>query len=341
MGYEYHERLTLTQFTAFEQTALEFVPGLNLLIGENGSGKTHVLKALYAWQAARHLADPGRPGDYWRLLTETYGARALEDLLRSPSNPAGLSGTFGGQDWTLTVLPGMVADNGVRPAVSRPVFIPALELMAHARNMGGILRDYADFDRTCFDFLSLVTARTTRNGEAPPKRSGPVTPLLPGPVEWDEEEQRFYVTEGGRRLPFALAAEGLRKVAALHRLIDGGWLRPGNVLFWDEPEVSINPGWMDDVLGALVGLAQQGVQVFVATHSYVVLKQVDLALRRRAVAGEYPVPCRYIALGREAGACRATWADDFGELEPNAILDEYDRMLAEDWRLEGLAGARA
>ena len=43
-----HEQLRLENFTAFADATFEFVPGINVLIGKNGSGKTPVLKALYA-----------------------------------------------------------------------------------------------------------------------------------------------------------------------------------------------------------------------------------------------------------------------------------------------------
>ena len=38
----------LEQFTAFEQLNLELNPGINVFIGANGTGKTHLLKVAYA-----------------------------------------------------------------------------------------------------------------------------------------------------------------------------------------------------------------------------------------------------------------------------------------------------
>ena len=42
------ESIKLENFTVFENIECEFVPGINIFIGENGTGKTHILKALYA-----------------------------------------------------------------------------------------------------------------------------------------------------------------------------------------------------------------------------------------------------------------------------------------------------
>ncbi len=41
-------RLELENFTCFAKLDLEFSSGVNVLIGVNGTGKTHILKVLYA-----------------------------------------------------------------------------------------------------------------------------------------------------------------------------------------------------------------------------------------------------------------------------------------------------
>ena len=52
------KKLTLENFTVFEKADIEFSSGINILIGENGTGKTHIMKALYsACQAVRHDID--------------------------------------------------------------------------------------------------------------------------------------------------------------------------------------------------------------------------------------------------------------------------------------------
>lgn len=332
--FAYHERLTLDNFTAFSKQTLDFVPGINVLVGENGTGKTHILKALYAWQMARHLAEANRPAKYDALFSETYSVKSLGELQRAKNRAATVSGKYGNDEWSLGFQSVSVTDNGVRPVASRPVFIPAIEMMAHARNMNGIMRDYADFDRTCFDFLAMVTAEPSSQGISNLIEDVEVLKkLVPGEVEWSESEQRFYLSEQGKRLPYSLVAEGMRKVTALHRLVEFNWITPGSVLFWDEPEVNLNPRWMDEVIEALAHLARSGVQIFLATHSYVILKQIDLTLRAQSKRDKESVQSRFFALRKERGVSKAMWADNFADLEPNSILDQYDQMLAEDWRL--------
>ena len=41
-------RLQLENFTAFESLDMEFSPGINVFVGANGTGKTHIMKVCYA-----------------------------------------------------------------------------------------------------------------------------------------------------------------------------------------------------------------------------------------------------------------------------------------------------
>ncbi|MCI9047374.1 MAG: AAA family ATPase, partial [Hungatella sp.] len=42
------KKIKLENYTVFEDHQIEFCPGINIFIGENGTGKTHILKALYS-----------------------------------------------------------------------------------------------------------------------------------------------------------------------------------------------------------------------------------------------------------------------------------------------------
>ncbi len=59
------ERLELRNFTAFTDLTLELSSKINVIIGENGTGKTHLLKAAYGLCAGAPLfkSKPGTSGD--------------------------------------------------------------------------------------------------------------------------------------------------------------------------------------------------------------------------------------------------------------------------------------
>ncbi|HHY21028.1 MAG TPA: AAA family ATPase, partial [Bacilli bacterium] len=41
-------KISFKNFTAFDSLDIKFSPGINVFIGENGTGKTHILKVLYS-----------------------------------------------------------------------------------------------------------------------------------------------------------------------------------------------------------------------------------------------------------------------------------------------------
>ena len=118
----------------------------------------------------------------------------------------------------------------------------------------------------------------------------------------------------GRAFWSSLLAEGLRKLGLLWLLIQNGTLLQGSVLFWDEPETNLNPRLFGPVVEILLELQRQGVQIFIATHDYLILKQLDLQTTDKdqvayhALYGDYVGKCRSGALTQgaaSAGGCSA------------------------------------
>ena len=87
---------------------------------------------------------------------------------------------------------------------------------------------------------------------------------------------------------------------------------------WDEPEANLNPRLIGTVVDILLELQRMGVQVFLATHDYVVLKEFDL---RKKVDDAV----RFHALFRdtETGAIAMHSTDDYLAIHPNAIADTF------------------
>ena len=90
--------------------------------------------------------------------------------------------------------------------------------------------------------------------------------------------EEFFLSNEKGDLVFSLLAEGWRKLGLLWLLIRNGTLQKGSVLFWDEPEANLNPKMFRVVINVLLELQRAGVQVFFATHDYVILKELDLQM---------------------------------------------------------------
>ena len=326
-------KVKLTNFTAFEQLEVEFSPGINVLVGENGTGKTHLLKVCYAASA---LAQPGdsfadkllsvflpSDGDAGRLVRASAknALGSVEVFRPSCSVAATIS-----KDVETVVSD---AETGFGEWQSSPlpsVYIPANELLAAAP---GFLPRYAAGEVPGAE----VAADILRWAYLPPWPAPPDDcrqPLLTalekamgGRVAVKGEE--FFLEGKHSRLEFSLLAAGIRKLALLWLLIRNGSLSDGSVLFWDEPETNLNPQLYGVVIQTLLELQRAGVQIFLATHDYVILKELDLRLKDTDQVA-------YHALYRdetEEIACNTT--GHYLGIRPNAIMDTftdlYDREI--------------
>ena len=326
-------KVKLTNFTAFRQLEVEFSPGINVLVGENGTGKTHLLKVCYA---ACALAQPGdsfadkllrvflpSDGNAGRLVKASAGngLGSVEVFRPSCSEAAAFS-----QDAAAAVSD---AESGFREGQSSPlpsVYIPANELLAATP---GFLPRYAAGEVQCAE----VAADILRRAYLPPLPFLPddgrqplltaLEKIIGGSVAVKGEE--FFLEGKHSRLEFSLLAAGIRKLALLWLLIRNGSLPAGSVLFWDEPETNLNPKLYGVLIQALLELQRAGVQIFLATHDYVILKELDLRLKDTDQVA-------YHVLYRdemEEIACHTTV--HYLGIRPNAIMDTftdlYDREI--------------
>ena len=70
---------------------------------------------------------------------------------------------------------------------------------------------------------------------------------------------------------------------------------------------------------ALLALSRRGVQIILATHSYVILKEFDL----QSTAGD---SLRYSAFFSTDGGTKIRSGAHYSELEPNPIAEQFDRL---------------
>lgn len=183
----------------------------------------------------------------------------LTDLGRSEGRRTGATeseGVSGGKPWGFVLMPvngvaSILQATGVPPLMPRPAFIPAIDMMAHTRRFLSIYDNYEiAFDQTHRDIVALLLSPKSRAASDGNAAQATLSPLLGGEVV--EESEQFYLKTANGRQPMQLVAEGVRKVATLWQLLKNGFLRPGDMFYWDEPEASINPKLVDEIVDVLL-----------------------------------------------------------------------------------------
>lgn len=129
----------------------------------------------------------------------------------------------------------------------------------------------------------------------------------------------FFLKSRKGELEFTLIPDGMRKLALLWLLIRNGSIAKGSTLCWDEPEANLNPSMMPTVVETLLQLEKMGVQMFLTTHSYTVLKEFELQRKDHSL--------RFSALFRENdGGVQLRQSDSYITLLPNKIAEEFARI---------------
>ncbi len=142
------------------------------------------------------------------------------------------------------------------------------------------------------------------------------------------EDDAFYVIKSdGRKVDFSLEAEGLRKLGLLWKLIRNGLLDDGTILLWDEPEANLNPELYSLVAEILLELQKNGVQIFVATHSYNFAKYLEIRRENKE-----QVMFHNLYLGDDE-AVYSQSAYKMDEIEKNHIMMADNKLLDEIYDL--------
>ena len=335
-------RVKLENFTVFESLDLEPSPGINVLVGANGTGKTHLMKVCYA--ACGTIDSENKASVLIDKLSGIFrpSGRNLRRLVRNRSKvreTAEGSVQVGGREFSFHIdrndegrMGCSVSDN-IFAANINSTYIPAKDMLANAPGFRSL---YAarevHFEETYLDILDRAYLPSLRNPAefVPAHLQGRLEAELDGKVTLHGEE--FFLSGEQGEIEFTLLAEGLRKLGLLWLLIRNGSLRPGAVLFWDEPETNLNPKLYGVVVDVLLELQRVGVQVFLATHDYVVLKELDL----QAKDGDQ-VAFHSLYRSPETGEIACQTSKAYSGIHPNAIADTFSSIYDREIR-RSLAG---
>lgn len=333
--------LRLKNFTVFADAEFQFAPGVNVIVGENATGKTHLLKlgysALYVSYrgnqdakslgltktqlqvtVASKLVAVFRPDELGRLARrDRRGKQRCEVACEFAGTTSGLGYSFNTNSKSEVAIE-QVPSEGVEKL---PVYLPTRELLTVYPNFASLYETtHLPFDGTWRDACVLLGAPLARGPREKRIKEllEPLEQLMGGKVELTDSGQ-FYLNVGGVRMEMHLVAEGLRKLAMIARLIATGSLIDKGCLFWDEPEANLNPRVIKQIARTILLLCQNGIQVFVASHSLFLLRELDVLLQTcefKAVAR------RFFGLHRVNDKVTVMQGDSIDDIGDIAALDE-------------------
>ncbi len=317
------EHIEIRDFTVFDELKTDFVPGVNVFIGANGTGKTHLLKLLYSIQGTRS----GK--DFFQSISE----KILKAFL-----PHDLSfkrlihrGKRGKKTFYISIAKntqkmsfeidgdGIHTEAGIEYFESeKAVYIPVKEMLANAPGFRSLYKEReVHFEEVYLDIIDKAFLPPLKNLR--PDQEAILKILqkeLGGKIQLRKEE--FFLRQNSSDIEFTLVAEGIRKIALLWLLVSNGALDKGATLYWDEPETNLNPAMLQIVVKVLLLLEQMGVQMFIATHSYELLKEFELQQKEHSL-------CFY-SLFKDKGTININTAMTYHQLDPNKIGEAFSRI---------------
>jgi len=319
-------KIKFENFTAFKKLDIRPSPGINVLVGANGTGKTHLMKVAYA------ACDISKTQvDFAEKLIRVYlpSGRALGRLVKRHNVSTRGSAEVYRDTLKLRIsfsnhstVPDSATVTGAKKWTLSPiesVYIPVKEMLSNAPGFRSLYSQReVHFEEIYADILDRAY-RPALRGPVDRDRKKLLTnlqKLIDGKVTIKDEE--FFLRNKQGNLEFTLLAEGMRKLGLLWLLIQNGTLLNGSVLFWDEPETNLNPKLFGPLIEILFELQRMGVQVFLATHDYVILKEIDL----RKKDGDKVL---FHSLYRDDGTgeiqCHST--SEYLQIHPNAIAETF------------------
>ena len=276
--------LEVKNFTAFPEARLDFAEGLNVIVGENGTGKTHLLKIPYAVMAVS--AEEGRKQNGrrpTRAFLQTRIAEKLVNVFRPEDRLGRLARRHRGRSRCEVKLrfsePGTCVELNFAPqnrsevGIDRspsawcehaPVFLPTRELLTVYPGFVSLYETHhLEFDETWRDTCLLLGSPTVKgvHESTADRLRKPLEERIGGRIVLERKE-RFYLRPFGAGpasdMEMTLVAEGWRKLAMLARLVATGALPDKACLFWDKPESNLNPKLIREVAKAILTICAAG-----------------------------------------------------------------------------------
>lgn len=332
------EEVQLKNFGIIEKFSCSQFSNINLIIGENGTGKTFLLKALYS--AVKSMEEFKRGDDISPIndilsekLRWTFQVDKLGDIVSKTSEE--------GLDFRLKLNQSVLEYQFSKSATSKvgmaetsmsgkegdSIFIPAkevLSLFSVILKSREIDKSFG-FDDTYYDLAKALRISPSRgkNFAVFADSRKVVGDVIDGKVEYDENSGKwYYKNKKNHKFSIGATSEGVKKIAIMDRLLANGYLNANSIIFIDEIESALHPKAVCQFLDMIDSIANEmGLQIFITSHSYFVIKKLLLiALKKEKI-----VTCISLNKGKEPEIC-----DLHDGMPDNSIIDTSIQLYEQE-----------
>jgi len=330
----------------FDSLDIDLSPNINIISGDNSTGKTAIVKILYSTlKALKEIQN--RKVEITKEQQELFFVSKLQGVFRPDENVIGrlVSRKQGSNRTDITIqleqagevkigfgnrqekhadIDIMISTNNQFP---EPLYIPPKEIISATENFVSLYDEYhIAFEETYYDLARLLN-RPLRKGPNKTEQNivmSSFEKIVNGKII--QKDKKFYLkVKGEGEFEMGLVSEGYRKLSTIMYLILSGSLGKNSILFWDEPETNMNPKMIKPIAEAIFELAKMGVQVFITTHDYFVQQSFNL-IASYPKANKNKLNINFISLYQEDGTLRYECAHTLAGLSRNLIMEQFDAL---------------
>lgn len=351
--------ITIKNFMAHSELSIKDIPTINIIIGKNDTGKTGLLKLLYASVKSLEIyslkskhSDVLFKKELSDKIFDTFMPRknGLGDLVQKGSKEKldvniTVKGNNGKYKQDIYFSFGDRTEKSISSCNDHvesfannsinALFVPAKEVLTAFNDIRNLRLNFysSGFDDTYLDLINALDLPTTKGRVASElsQVNQTLEDLFEGKIEQTgQKEQPFTFKKGNQQFAMQQTAEGIKKIGILTTLITNRQLGKGTILFMDEPETALHPDAIRQMVEMLVAMSKAGVQIFLASHSYFVVKQLANCAKRDNLS----VSCWN--LKKELGKPVSSTFHDLidGVLPSNSIIDEALKMYDEEINID-------
>lgn len=309
---------------------------INLVIGPNGTGKTILLKTLYSAIKTTELFGRGKDTKkdsdilfdklYWTFQIDQLGKMVrigdkTAEFLMVKAEGQEFAYSFG----TSTERQVRIRTNTCEKTMVDSVFIPAKEVLSLLNVVIRSHDTYKEFgfDETYYDLAKALQIHTIqgKNHKEYSQSREILENALGGKLIYDKDDKEWYFKQGNRTIPIASTSEGIKKMSVLDTLLGNHYLKKGAVVFIDEPEAALHPSIISTYMEIIQILADAGLQFFISTHSYFVIKKLYILAHKMGMS--IPV----VSFNPDGSVL---YSDLHEEMPDNAIIEESIKLYREE-----------